>query len=56
MIDLTDGREMEEDPRHIMTDPLDPEDKLKYENHPNPFIRNPKNIRGARDQGYNNDD
>ena len=31
MIDLMDGREIEEDPRHLMTDPLDQEDKLKYE-------------------------
>lgn len=32
MIDLLDGREIEVDQRRILTDPLNYEDKLKYEN------------------------
>ena len=43
MIDLMDGRELEQDQRQIMTDPLNYEDKLKYENQANPFVRGPKN-------------
>lgn len=43
MIDLLDGMEKEEDLRNILTDPLNYEDRQKYENQINPFVRASKN-------------
>ena len=38
MVDL--NRDLEEDPRRVHTDPLDEDDKKKYEGIPNPFRNN----------------
>jgi hypothetical protein len=39
-------RELEVDDRRVHTEPLDPEERKKYESQPNPFIRNnyPDNV------------
>ncbi len=47
------GRELEVDDRAVHTEPLDPEERRRYESQPNPFVRNnyPDNVIAEPYQG-----